>query len=233
MKNLLKLFTVVFCCFAAISMASCISEGEDTSIDEYTQKQYQTNMAGSYNGKIRLYKQRNSNSLNNNGYLDVQYDSLDAGIYVKSDSTITVSTYGDKTLLNALDSAIIVTESNKTYEPLFDAIKNATEVPTVSMMYYIPGTNYIQGSQLGFLSSISIEGKVNYKDKEQYIYFFFQPASVGAATPSTRALGFSHLLYRVYVSETKKTPYELNSMTYLGTDAVRAIGLIFKTSNFK
>ena len=230
MKNLLKLFTVVFCCFAAISMASCISEGEDTSIDEYTQKQYQTNMAGSYNGKITLHKQRNSNSVS----LDtIPYASLDAGIYVKSDSTITVSTYGDKTLLNALDSAIIVTESNKTYEPLFDAIKNATEVPTVSMMYYIPGTNYIQGSQLGFLSSISIEGKVNYKDKEQYIYFFFQPASVGAATPSTRALGFSHILYRVYVSETKKTPYELNSMTYLGTDAVRPIGLIFKTSNFK
>lgn len=225
MKNLFKLFILMLCCASAVSLTSCLnSDDGDTSIDAATQKQYQSAMSGSYSGKMRFFKvsEINSQSL-------VRYDSLYAQCYVKSDSTMQLTAYstdGDnKRIINCLDSAIVVSSNNTTYKDLFEAIRDAdSEADEVSVYYYIPNTNYVQTSSLCFITTMMIEKKLTYGDKEHYVYFWFEPYSYGIWTSSTsRSLQTALYLKYIYEADTQKTISQLGSMSPLSSSYFRTI----------
>lgn len=225
MKNLFKLFILTLCCASAMSLASCInSDDSDNSIDTETQKQYQGYMQGSYSGKMRFYKvsETNSQSL-------VKYDSLYAQCYVKADSTMSLTAYstdgGDRKIINCLDSAIVVSSGNTTYQDLFEAIRDAdSEADKVSVYYNIPSTNCVQTNGLYFITSMLIEKKLTYGDKEHYVYFWFEPYQYGVWTSSTsRSLQTVMYLRYIYEADTQKTISQLGSMSPLSSSYFRNI----------
>lgn len=221
MKNLFKLFTVLLCGIASVTLTSCLnSDNEDTSIDVTTQKTYQSAMSGSYSGKIRFWKPSDKASQL------VRYDSLDAMCYVKADSTIQLSAYGgSKKIINCLDSAIIADGSNAKYKDLFEALRNAnTEAEKISMYYYIPNTNCVQSNSLSFITTLMIEKKLTYGDATHYVYFYFEPYSYGYwASSSSRSLSAAMYLRYVYEADSQKTISQLASMTPLSSSYYRTI----------
>lgn len=225
MKNVFKLLTIALCCAAVSSLTACLnSDDDDRSIDAATQKQYQTYMSGSYSGKMRFYKASTTNSQSL-----VKYDSLDASCYVQADSTMQLRAYdanrNNKRIINCLDSAIVVSSSNSTYQPLFEALRDAdAEANKVSMYYNIPTKAYVQTNSISFINTMLIEKKLTYGDKEHYVYFWFEPYTYGTWTSSpSRTLQTVLYLRNIYEADTQKTINQLGSATPLSSSYFRQI----------
>lgn len=217
MKNLFKLFIVLVCCTAAMSLTSCLSESEDYSIDLATQKSYMSSMQGSYNCAIRLYKLKDNNNPSSG---IVQYDSIfNQSVTFRTDSTFKVTS---NQVVNSLDSAIIVSDNDKRYEALAEALKNYTGQPEIAGTYYIPYTKYVSTSTLFYWGSIGFTVKLNYDNADHYVHFLFAPTTdyLGYWTNS-RQLYMLAGLAGIYVTDGKATV--LNSSNMIDKSYVRTI----------
>lgn len=225
MKNVFKLLIITLCCAAISSLTACLnSDDDDNSIDTATQKQYQTYMSGSYSGKMYFYKTTGTNAQS-----PVKYDSLSATCYVQADSTMQLRAYdsngSNKKIINCLDSAIVVSSSNSTCQPLFEALRDAdAEANKVSMYYNIPTKAYVQTNSISFINTMLIEKKLTYSDKEHYVYFWFEPYTYGTWTSSpSRTLQTVMYLRNIYVADTRKDINQLGSVTPLSSSYFRQI----------
>lgn len=228
MRNLLKLFVLLLCSTATVSLTSCLdSDSSDSYLDAASQKQYQSLMAGTKTGKMRFYKQSESVSSQT-----VKYDSVSMRAVVKTDSTISVTTTAindGRDLVNCLDSAIIYTTAQPTYKSLFEAIRDYEGTPTISSTYYIPYSSYVQSNQISFIAAMSIKAVVNYDGADHYVYFFFNPWYGAGSGWQSGYFQLAYLLSAVYVTDTNKTASELKSSEQISSSSLRTIGMLFAT----
>lgn len=226
MKNLFKLIIALFCCTAAVSLTSCLSDDESSTIDAATQKSYQQRMAGSYYGKARFYK--SPANATSSYVLTQKYDSTGVSWMVYSDSTITLSGLQ----ASALDSAIIVSDSNTKYESLFNALHDCVTVPTVSISYAIPYSSYVTTSYIRYYVNMSVEVKLNYDNADHYVYFDFgTPSGNPGYWDTQRQMEYYFVLSGIYISDTRITNYsQLSKAVSLSSDYMRQIGVIVSTN---
>lgn len=223
MKNLFKIFIVLVCCTAAISLTSCLSESEDSSIDLETQKSYMNSMQGSYNCAIRLFKLKNNNYPSNG---IVQYDSIfNQSVTFRADSTFRITS---TQIVNSLDSAIIVSDNDTRYKSLAEAIKNYTGQPEIAGIYYIPYTTYVKTSTLYYWGSIGFTIKLNYDNADHYVHFLFgQTTDYLGYWTSSRELYMVAGLAGVYVTD--KQTSVLSSSNKIDQSYIRTIYIALGT----
>lgn len=225
MKNSFKLFILMFCCAAATTLTSCLGSDDDSTITLEQQKSYQASMAGPYSGKMRFYKAPSTSTTSSSVE---KYDSIvGASWMLKTDSTVTVY----NSFVNKLDSAIIVSETNTANQALFEAIRDYTGTPEVTMMYCVPYSSYVQDGGFYLWNSMWLSAKLNYNDADHYMYMYFpQWSSATCAWTTSRQMQLSFYLGAIYISDTKKALTELKSSEALSTSNWRTIGLTMSTN---
>ena len=226
MKNL-KALILLFVGIVSTSLAftSCNTEGEDYSISEEMQRQYQKQMAGVYSRGVAVLQPNSDNT----GWVKV--DSVGATWRVGSDSTIILSNFP----MNRLDSAInvpsgeITTEATK-LRALRDAISKLGN-ESISCAYYIPNTQCVTGTSCQFVvnplcltseySSIMadlragsknagmfIKKKLTYDGETHTVWFVFYLNYYGGVYTSGK-FEFQMVLASIYISD-DKAPTDYN-----------------------
>jgi len=223
MKNLFKLFIVLFCCAAAMSLTSCLNS-ENDSLDSETAKQYMTNMSGPYYGKMRFYKYNEGNATS---ATTVQYDSIMSLSWTMGADSIIKSSYGS--IINCLDSAIIVKEDDTKYKSLAEALRDYAGTATLTGAYWIPSQSAISSSGINFNAQMSVSAKLNYDGADHYVYFIFtqQTGYYAGIWTTTRQLQIQQVLYCVYISDKAVTNF--NGLEPLSSSYVRPIGILLST----
>lgn len=195
MKSIKNIFITAMCCLvAAVSFTACI-DSEDNSIDDATYKQYMTQMSGQYNGKLRLFYAKSTNS----GITAEKYDSLNTYWSVRTDSTITINNFP----VSKLDSAIVVSATDKTEnaDMLRELRSQMRELPSTNLkaFYYIPSKSAITQSYVQFyVNPYVAESSFTYKGESKKVFFvFYSNAYSGIWTPSKQAFEFQMGLYAI------------------------------------
>lgn len=169
MKNLKKLL-LLFMGIVAVSMSltSCNSDSTDYSIDQVTQKQYQSTMAGAYIGKTSFMQVANYNKLDTIATETLTWT-------VRNDSTFTIHNFP----VNRLDSAInvpsgqISSEATQLRELRAAISKAGTQ--DLKCFYWIPGTNWISTSGYQFfVNPMYFAQNLTYNGETHKVYFVFQ-----------------------------------------------------------
>lgn len=179
----------------AAAFTSCLNEGEDTTIDAATQKQYQAQMAGPYSGMLRMYYAKATAS----GLVAEKYDSLRTYWRVNSDSTLTLSNFP----VSKLDSAISVpatdiSEKGNMLRELKSQLKSAPST-TLKAYYFIPNKNAATTSSIYFyVNPVAVETTFNYNNTEKKVYFvFYLNTYTGSWTTADRQFQFQLGTYAI------------------------------------
>lgn len=202
MKNLKHLamllvgFMVTVICFS-----SCISDGDDYSIDEATQKSYMKTMTGMYNGKVRMHYVSNS-PMNYQGI--VKYDSINTTWTVRQDSTLTLYDFP----VNKLDSAIYISKNASNAETqdlraLQEAISNIKTPANIQCYYYVPTSTFVNSQIIQyFVNPVYFKQTLTYNGKTHDVYFVFRTNYYGGAfTISSRQFDFNMFLQSISIDK--------------------------------
>lgn len=226
MKKITFYLSLLFCgLFLAAGLSSCLSEGEDYSIEASKQNSYQTyiQIAGSKSYTARLYY---SKSVYGNTY-GVKYDSLPGARtnFVPRDSTFTVASFP----VCKLDSAINVdsTVTSGKYREIFEAIKASTDEATIRGTYYVPNKQCVQDSYIQFLMGALMTTTLHYENADHNVAFCFSPTtyySFGYYYPKSSSCEFQLYLSAIYLDFDNKT----GKGTTLGESWFRPINIVFK-----
>ena len=216
LKNLLVLFMGIVT--MSLTFASCNTDGEDYSIDEVTQKRYQSLMSGSYSGKV-LFQQFDSRQ---NKYVSV--DSTNTTWYVRNDSTFSIRNFP----ISKLDSAINVPSGDISSEGTqLRALRKAiSELPdeTIRCNYYVPNTQFVGTNGYQFLVNplctesdfpqlladkkpMFIKKKLTYNDETHDVYFVFYQNYYGGAYNSPSLLFNFYMMLAGISIDTVPTQY--------------------------
>lgn len=224
MKKFTFYLAMLFCgLFLAAGLSSCLSEGEDYSIESTTQSSYlnQISLAGSKSYMARFYY---SQSVYGATY-GVKYDSL-SGVwcnFVARDSSFTVRNFP----VCKLDSAIKVdsTVTSGKYREIFDALKASTDEATIYGTYYVPNTQYVQDSYLQFLTGALLQTTLHYEDADHNVAFYFSPYySYGYYAKSSMSCQFQLYLSAIYLDYNATT----GNGTSLGESWFRPVNIVFQ-----
>jgi len=196
MKKTRSIFMLIVCCImTAAAFTSCLSEGEDTSLDVTTQKQYQQQMAGQYSGMLRMYYAKTTAT----GVKAEKYDSVRTYWTVNSDSTLTLRNFP----VSKLDSAISVpandlSEKANMLRELKSQLKSAPST-NLKAYYFIPNKNAVTSSSLYFyVNPVTVETTFNYNNAEKKVYFvFYMNTYTGSWTSSDRLFQFQLGTYAI------------------------------------
>jgi len=232
MKNLLRLFIVMFCGAAAMTLTSCLNSDDDSSsyIDETYQTQLQAKMSGYYTGRLLFYKSKTDGSSS----LDDNYKTISPVTWnvhtpaLKADSTITVNATD---IASGLSSAIKSDETYTKYTDLVNAM-NTSASSTTSILYAVPYTNAVTTTAIYFNANMYVKVMVNYGDSYNYVYYVFSSQSgyyAGSWTSST-SMSMSFVLYNVYLTTENKEFTELKSSDAVDSSYLRNMGVILTTS---
>lgn len=139
MKRLSKLFTLVLCLAAGLSVTSCVESSDDNTISPETYQAYLTSISGSYFGSSSEWQYENKIYFINDTITDrkntQKLDSI-TGIDVRFsvDSTVTV---------NYVPGRLIAKELPVEYQDLKDAIENApNQTLKARFMFYQVAQGY-------------------------------------------------------------------------------------------
>ena len=216
LKNLLVLFMGILT--MSLTFASCNTDSEDYSIPESSQRQYQTQMAGTYSGKMQ-FKQFDSRQ---NNYVDIT--SVQATWTVRNDSTFTIRRFP----ISKLDSAINVPSSAVTGEAVqLRSLREAiSELPDedVRCAYFVPNTQFVSTSGYQYYvnplcvdsefsqlyaakSQMFIKKKLTYSGETHTVYFvFYQGYYGGEYSASSLFFNFNMVLAGITI-DTVPTEY--------------------------
>lgn len=203
MKQLKNLMTLCLgFVVAAMSLASCMNN-DDNSLDPVEQKQYQTMMAGSYQGKLRFYYPRTSSSTGNAEY--VKYDSIPSTWTAGADSSLTIRNFP----VYMLDSAVVVDNEEsgieaERYRSLSKAIRDLKETSpmvTFQASYNIPIKSWVSSSYYQFLiQGYTITKTLDFDGAQHTVYFVFGQTS-GAYIIGSRAFQGQIGLYGICIDK--------------------------------
>lgn len=234
MKNLTKLFTLLVCCVAAMSLTSCLSnDNSDTSLDPATQKKYQDLMSGPYSGYAYFYKQKSDNSQS----LDYNYYKGGASWNVTANSRMIV---GNPQLLaaqmvKAFKSATIKASGNSTVAVDTTALKTPVAASD-TVLYTIPSTGAVSGSTINFSGNFYILSEIRSDDGKPFYVYFMLTAPYGYYAGSYTGIGkmsMQFFLYSAYITDTKKDLTKLTSSDQVNSEDLRTVGLVLTTTEMK
>ena len=195
MKKIGNILAIAFCCImAAVSFNSCI-ESEDYSIDPETYKQYMTDMAGQYSGRVRFYYAKNTAT----GVEAAKYDSTDTYWTSQKDSTVTIYRFP----ISKLDSAIVTkatdnSENTKMLRELHSQMRSLPDV-TLKSYFFIPSKQAITSQYVQFyVNPWYAETAFQYEGKTKKVYFIFQQNTYsGVWTPTKHTFEYQLGLYAI------------------------------------
>lgn len=209
MKNLKMFFVLVVAMLAtAMTFTACTDDNDDKALDANAQKQYMTMMSGSYTGKMRMYYA----DMSKQKY--VQYDSLQTMWQVRSDSTLTISSFP----VSSLDSCINVPKGEISSEAtqlreLQQAIGQIKNPIQLQAYYYIPVSSFISNDYISFfVNPVFFKQTLNYNGADHDVYFVFLTNSYGGNFDRTGRL-FEYHMYLQSVSIDKKPVDYSNSVS--------------------
>lgn len=212
MKKLRNYLMLLACALmAAGSLTSCISDGDDDTIDPADYAKYLTYMSGTYTGKARFFYTKSSQTT-----LLEKYDSISNSVwFVRTDSTVTMNIPVCK-----LDSAI---SNNSQYASLKKAIRNCTETKQLKALYWIPSTQYVSTNSISFIVNPALlTADVEYDGAKHTVAFMFYPNYYGG-TWSTGAFQYMMVLARIYPDYQSST----NTGSYLSSESMRTVAISF------
>lgn len=215
MKNLKTLIVLFLSIFAvSLSFTSCnTGDTQDYSVDQVSQRSYQTVMAGTYTGKMVFKKIANNR--------EVGVDSVETMWTVRTDSTLTIHRFP----ISKLDSAINVSDDDISSEAtVLRQLRTAiSELPDedVRCSYWVPNTMCVFDGGYQFLvnplcvnsdfdnmkntnKAMFIKKSLTYGGETHNVYFVFYLGTYGGTfVSSAHTFQFRMALASIYINDSQ------------------------------
>ncbi len=199
-----NLITIMLLLAATLFISSCIGDGDDTTINTAAQKQYQSQMSGTYNGKA-YFIQSSAAKAN---------DSTTTIVWrLSSDSIITVANFPVSSYAKDINDS---TSNISELKALKTALKSAPNQP-VKLLYGVPSTSYVTSTYINFVvNPYSISFDLTYDGATHNIIIPFQwNYCLGTYTISTGYASLVMLASGIYIDKTSYSTYFTSTYTYL------------------